>query len=438
MGSTFSTSGFSTPPFGAPGDEKRVRLKLSDIRGIKLKAEECFYGVVGAGLSSSDIAPVRRGSPIEFDVSGDMVLLIEFRTASPGGSNTRTVGTVRMPLEHMSKRFGQNLYHMWFPLDPSISSQKGDSQASQNEMNEQFDRALRNAPRDPQWPLVCLSLGLADFPEAVNDAAPQMKQVKLLCFEGVLQSHIQHSRLLQTLYRHVRALKPMGPRAQMERYSCESETHVPSGPLYTRSTSSSNWVPFQLPRENTFDVCKPFQLQRQNTFDVGNDIFSLSGRDSCQGNQWRSLVQLRTEIESTTAEAHSRISQANDSVRTLKDRLAVRQKDCNEFQQKILSLTQQTNVLEMENERLACQLQSDRGTATMTMREHEEEENKHRQEADMLREQNEALVLILEDLYGAVQKNSSTRQSKPDALIFEGGQTDGWTNMLPSPSDLLV
>merc|ERR1719352_1152661 len=88
--------------------------------------------------------------------------------------------------------------------------------------------------------------------------------------------------------------------------------------------------------------------------------------------------------------------------------------------------------LEIENERLALQLERRRRVAPDAR---EQEVERLKRDADVLKEQKEALVAILEDLYGAVGKSNSKEEeagaaiaaSGPAAVGYmESGKEEGW------------
>jgi len=255
---------------------------------------------------------------------------------------------------------------------------------------------------------------LADLPETVNgcyefNAAPSLKS---LCFDGLMLSHYQHCRILQILYKRVRISKKEGANAQMGNIS--------------ESTPSSPAV-----RNTNCEV-------GDSSVDVGNGILSLQGRRRPQGKEhWKDAAQAREEIEATLSEANIRINEASDSVKTLKARLAARKADHDQLRQEITRATHDGDSLEIENERIVLQLERQvREGATILDRE--EECRQLRREVGVLRGQKAALVLILEDVYGrAVGDDDSAGESNDHALLQEEGPTEGWTNLLPRPSDVL-
>lgn len=397
----------------AIGDENQLRLKLNDMRGISLRPDEDFYGEV----LFSGAEYVRQGRSIVFPMTSDMIV-IEFRAPLLSGGKARTVGIVRLPLRHMWKRCGQSLYCMWFPLIPSFPHELGGStQHSQTKANDEFDRGVRNAARDPRWPLVCLSLCLAGPPEATSGHydCKVMPNMKSLCYDGLVLSHNQHNRLLHTLYRHVRNL---GPHAQMENLHTQGEMLT----LCARHLSDEVGV----------------HTQRECTFDVGSDIHSLStttsmSRAKCQ---WKDVAHLHAEIESRTLEANLRINKASESIRTLNARLIARQADCERLEQMVTRCTHNADELEIENESMALQLER-QAREGITLRQREEEYGQLHRETRVLQQQKETLVLILEDLCGFARGDASIDGCNYDPLAQTDEPNKSWKNLLPPPCDVL-
>merc|ERR1712232_61645 len=164
----------------------------------------------------------------------------------------------------------------------------------------------------------------------------------------------------------------------------------------------------------------------------------------------------------TTTEANTRINQASDAIRTLKERLSTRQTEHERLRQETAQLRREASAVELENQRLRSQLeQSDPGGIVGSLSvgsDREEEATRLRREVEMLTEQKEALVLILEDLYGVVRKDDGKKSSVGTSGTGIGGalehsasigdasmgiesakpEQETWTNMLPRPSELFA
>lgn len=377
-----------------------VVLRLNDVRSIVLAPGEDVHGVVSLAAATPShqqhqIASLTRHEPARFQAGADSILVLEIRAVANGAVDAaRVLGEVRLPLEHVAKRCGRGLYWMWFPLSApwhqrqepgtpqDASPPASQERSSQEDIDslEHFDRALRNAARDPRWPMVCLSLCPTDSPEAEQavfeaDYAPEQKA---LHFNALLHSHAQHARLLQALYRICRSAKQ---QQQLERTG--------RGDRLLDSWASP-------------EACAAAGL-------------GVTGNGSREDGGYLSqdIGRLQGEIASTTTEANLRINQASDAIRTLRERLASRQAEHDRMRRDTQRAYHDAELLEVENERLELTLQ--RGVAVAGAgagaaaggggsEPPEEEAKRIRRDITILKEQKEALMLILEDLYGAVGK----------------------------------
>ncbi|CAK0812406.1 unnamed protein product, partial [Prorocentrum cordatum] len=155
--------------------------RLHDYRSMGLPPDEELVGSICLGSRLEEVARARRGVPAQLSVSAGVNLCLEFQASGSG----QHLGDVRLPLEHIARRCGGSLYHMWLPLNnthigpawsstsssrPGSALPEGTGLAdSEGYTLEHFDRALRSAARDARLPMVCLSLCRADLPEAETE-----------------------------------------------------------------------------------------------------------------------------------------------------------------------------------------------------------------------------------------------------------------------------
>lgn len=417
-------------------NETPVVLRLNDVRNVRLKAGEELAGVITLRRGDLDITPgvvaVRRESPAMFAVEVDTILTLEIRIKRIGeeGPCAVVVGGVCLPLEHLAKRCGQSVYHTWFPLQqPPPTAGNSDT-----ETLDQLDRAMRGVARDPRMPMVCISLYPASTLESTGNAAGDHRYElsvpagdKSLRFLGLEQSHIQHVRLLQSLYRSSRQAKqeasgPAGGPGLLDNSVMTEDSYAPNAPGIVRANS------------DIFDLPGPAEVLAPNAHRASQ----ANG-----GSTQEAIARLQREIETTTAEANLRINQASDAIRTLKERLGARQAEHEHLRQETVRLQHDADALGIENERLAIQLERkarERAADTRSREDREQELKRLRREADMLKEQKEALMNILEDLYGAKAQAGmpgqgawSNNHGGPDV---DGGEEGAFENMLPRPSEL--
>lgn len=342
-----------------------------------------------------------------------------------------------MPLEHIARRCGGSLYHTWLPLDVAQQPSRGTplgSPGTDSNSYELFDKALRNAARDPRLPLVCISLCQADMPRAESErydlkADPTERSLR---FCSLLQSHAQHSRLLQALYRQCRAGRQAASEAERQ----------PQMLPQLRDALVDSWASVARHDAGGLEFAGPPEaLHSAGARRAGETPVASGQLDVGTGQLEEEASRLRQQIEGTTREANSRINQASEAIRTLKEWLAAKQAEHERLRRESLRARRDGDALENENEQLRLQLER-RAREHGSPDEKREELRRLRRDAEVLGEQKEALVLILEDLYGAVgQEAAAPQEPEPpraeEAPAAEEPQ-ETWTNMLPRPSELFA
>lgn len=281
--------------------------------------------------------------------------------------------------------------------------------------------------------MVSLSLCRADAPNAdlefYSPSAPS--QDKASQFYSLVQSHTQHTRLMQALYRQCRVLQQghgVGNGCQQDPLADSFAVHPGGSPL----------------RPN----------QRERGFDPGLRGIAEGGRGETEDP-----AMLRQETEAMTSEANARINQASDAIRMLKERMSTKQLENSQLKEETVKLRREATEVEIENERLGLQLERherDRGDHL----ERAAEAGRLEREVEVLRDQKEALLQILNDLYGHIGSSppqvatemasppsaaastatpvttdaSSGHSGSPGKCLSESQQ--GWTNMLPRASEI--
>lgn len=410
-----------------------VLLRLHDARQIDLSSGEAICGIVSLGADEPEAALVRPDCPAQFAVDAGSSVSISFRAVRAGCSvhHGRLLGDVSLPLEHIAKKCGGSLYHMWLPVQPDHGN---GAQSSGEAAYEHFAKALRNAAKDPRLPMVSLSLCRADVPGADLEfyESSATSADKAAHFYSLLQSHAQHARLVQALYRQNR-LQQQG-----------------------RGNACS-----QDPLADSFAVHPGFKFgpQRRSRNDSGLE-FDLGGIAEDGRFEPEDPDRLRKEMDDMTSEANARINQASDAIRTLKERLSAKQAENNHLKQETSQFRREATEQEIENERLSLMLERrerDKGDNA----DREAESKRLKREVEVLKEQKEALLLILNDLYGAVgsppPKAATEATAVPSAAASTGtplpysgsgsysspekshsSEQEGWTNMLPRPSEIFA
>eukprot|EP00927_Polykrikos_kofoidii_P035689 TRINITY_DN30237_c0_g1_i1.p1 TRINITY_DN30237_c0_g1~~TRINITY_DN30237_c0_g1_i1.p1 ORF type:complete len:500 (+),score=56.21 TRINITY_DN30237_c0_g1_i1:437-1936(+) len=387
-----------------------VVLKMHCFRNIGLGVGEDLCGFVSFGTIDEEVvAKLTKHETARILVGADSVLAVEFRSISSSVTSSvdprsgRSFGEVRLPLEHVARRCGRGLYHMWFPLcapwlqrqDSAARGSQSDAQMSVvNDSLDHFDRSLRNAARDPRWPMVCLSLCHADDPVAGSKAiftADISPENKADHFAAMLHSHAQQARLLQALYRIVRA-------HQQKNRDPAAESSVGSGPTLRNSRSLT---------------CIADSARDESSSGM-NEAKTVSEDD---------ILRLQNDISAQTREANARINQASDAIKTLKERLGTRQVEHDRIARETQRCNHDADMLEIENERLELTLERC-ARAGVRAEDPEEDVNRLRRDVGVLKEQKEAMMLILDDLYGKVgQAGVPLAQAPPSPAPASASQT---------------
>lgn len=445
-------------------DATPVVLRLHDARSLGLLQGEDLLGVVSLSADEPEAARVRRGLHARISVASGTTLAVVFRVGPKGvEAGGRVVGEIRLPLAHIAKRCGGSLYHTWLPIcapwssgpttpllppanDRAVQLQQAAPDAAGN---EQFDRAFRNASRDPHWPVVCVSLCRADSPQAVAEHYSSYADpaLKLFHFVSLWQSQQQHARLVQALYRHCRSLQ-QPTRAELDK------THQPVLVPQHRDPLAESWAPTARTRQEV----GPGEDTMGQTFNATIPHEALPRSFSNHADTGMSLCEeaarLQDDIEKTTVEANSRINLASETIRTLKERVAAREAEHGRLRRDILRLHHEAADAERENELAERELERLRARGTPSAEaQREAEVSRLNLESDTLKQQNKALVVILEDIYAAhpggqapesrtaAQATLCAASPGVDTLMPEDPlpvpeQAETWTNLLPRPSVL--
>lgn len=268
--------------------------------------------------------------------------------------------------------------------------------------------------------MVCLSLCQADQPEGTAElyefgADPAQKAFR---FHSLLQSHAQHARLLQALYRQCRSAKD---KQRQEQIGTDSHRNIE--------------------RHGSFNLdatCQGASVAEAAAAAVEAGGGGAGAEGTSPGGPWEDVTQLSKEIESTTIEANARINQASDAIRTLKERLNAKQAEHERMRQETVRFRSDAEAMELENEQLQLQLER-RAHEQSGMADNRADEVKRlRKEVEVLAEQKDALMLIIEDLYGATSGKDAAESPPEPPREAPAPPQQEWTNMLPRPSELFA
>lgn len=447
----------------------QVTLALEDARYVALMNGEELEAVVHVSLNDAGSSRLTKRSPATVSVGPGTVLFVEFQAVVSGLQETaRCVGGVSLPLDHIVKHCGGSLNHIWQPLQPSSFAHGGGSSTDEPDMEQHvqlFQEGIRMATRDLRKPMVCLSLCRGSSIQRYENFMTATDAEKAEHFISLQQSHVQQARMLQALYRQVRNNQAAAQSSQI----------LPD----MREGLTDSWS------HSSFS-CKP--RRHDNTEDSRSAVSSnCQNSEVAESEQSRALEDrlqiLRQDIAATTEDANARINQAAKSIQTLEEKQTMKQVELLQKRKEVARLWHDAEAVELENQKLDLQLQrkSLTGSAAPDSMQQEEIE-KLRKEQEDLTTQKEALLLILKDFYGAMGKqppslqqmiskssqseatyaqSSPSQTTKPatpleaptlqeDPAASCGGYTatpeasssrnvveEGWSNMLPRPSELL-
>mmetsp|Transcript_42552 Transcript_42552/g.97552 ORF Transcript_42552/g.97552 Transcript_42552/m.97552 type:complete len:432 (-) Transcript_42552:104-1399(-) len=404
------------------GSDVDVSLRLVDHRNVTLPGGLELTAYVPYG-SNGRIACCSKGSiPACFQARPGTPVMIEFH-ATRGASERQKVSEVRLPLEHIAAKCGRGLYRTWFPLSMPRGEVADGSAAS-------FERAIQVCSKEVKAPMVCLSLcqeqagegGDGEYTRAASDAEKAGR------FDGLLLSHTQHVRMVMSLYNLSREEQQVRAR---NRNRLDDSRMVPEG--------------LGRPRPDEDDM-------------LANSKSSWAHSDISDDRAAEGLRRLQLEVEATTGDANKRINDVSARIRTLKERVNKQLLDNSNLKRQTAEMNEEAEALELENERLALQLER-RAKVSAQSDEKRAQLEAMRKDVAILRDQKDSLVLILEDLYSSASKSDASSKAgaaqsdpytasgsdalsatTPVAIMPSATSTrpkdEGFTNMLPRPSEL--
>ncbi|CAE7416082.1 unnamed protein product [Symbiodinium natans] len=317
-----STSNLQGPWFFP--ESAQIVVVLNDARNIALLNGEELSALIQVE-PQDELHHLTRESPASLSVSPNTILVVKFHAIVQGLQDTaRCLGDIVLPLDHVARVCAGSLYQVWLPLQPALSP------VLEEDHVDNFDKAVWKAARDPRKPMVCLSLYAGCIPQASKDylfnASASEKADRFL---GLLQSHTQHMRLLQALYREVRS----NQAAQQLDLSRSKDGLADSWPTESRRFEAAGTPDLPGPKEARGD---------------GEDV----PRDDIK----ETLDYLREEIKATTADADARINKAAESVTTLKDMIQGKQVELIQRRKEVSRLWHDAESVELENQKLQVQL----------------------------------------------------------------------------------
>mmetsp|Transcript_57783 Transcript_57783/g.137564 ORF Transcript_57783/g.137564 Transcript_57783/m.137564 type:complete len:448 (-) Transcript_57783:151-1494(-) len=421
-------------------EDVAVNLRLVDYRNLTLPAGLDLTAYVPYGSDGRVARCQRGGSPASFQVRPNTPVVIEFH-ATRGVCERQKVSEVRLRLDHLAARCGRGLYRTWLPL--TVPQSRGDDAEDSLAV---FDKAVSVCGKDVKCPMVCLSLGQEYSTDAADGeytraASPADKAER---FDGLLVSHMQHVRMVMSMY-HITRQEQTIRKGNRHRLGGDDARMVPDG----------------------FGLRSKVDVYEDDP--IGNSKSSWAHSDFSDERSSEDLRRLQQEVDATTEDANRRINEVSSKIRTLKDKVSKQELENANLRRQTADMNEEAEALELENERLALALER-RAKAGLHSEDRSSELEAMRRDVAILRDQKESLVLILEDLYSSAAKTDSGsahgQQAPPSSsgaapsmgtravddqadplsattpltLATTGpgnkSKEEGWTQLLPRPSEL--
>jgi len=339
-------------------DEPReVVVCLHSVHNVQHSPNESYYGMATDHASEVEI-PVTSERPARLLVGIDSLISVRVflhNRGSPSNSD-RPVGQLSIPVREMLDMCGPGLYQTWFLLDSP--NPYGGMQRSH--IVERFRRAMHGVSMEIHSSRICLTLlesstEPADWPKEERD--------RVAYYETVLVSHQQHVQITQSYFDYVeRAERNPGERTSSKKSSTASAP-APAPPV------EANALKHELSR----------LLIQQREEEVG---------------------QLQRELDQITEEANKRIEKGNSAIKELKaDLKHLRDVEAAQLQHEHAETEQRVRDLRQENEDLRKRVESSEDDAA----NNEEELQKLQQEVAVLTNQKDALMKMVQEIYGNPQ-----------------------------------
>lgn len=343
-----------------PGAAESCTLHLHSVHNVKHTADESYYGMATNHVQAAE--PVTSERPARLSVRPDGLISVRVYLHLRGSptSSDRAVGQISIPIREMQDTCGWGIYQTWFILEAPV--QYGTDPAK---LAHAYRHALHTAPHSLHSSRICLSLLFgeqpSDWSELVNDTE------KVEAYTPLFVSHLQHLQLTRAYF-----------------------DFLDRGPDARRSAKQPS--PSELRGE----------LERTH-----------------RQERLAEIEKLRQELVEVTEEANSRIEKGNETIIKLKAELRKLRDD--EASKVEAERTEAHRSLQAAKER-GRQLRAD---LDRLPRPRDEAANadleKLRQDAVVLAKQKDALMQMVQQVYGGAGAPQGTRQEpgSPGDLLGE-------------------
>lgn len=347
-------------------DMVQVVMKMHDLRRVRLKPGEVVEGTVSV-MPGCQVAHLSKDTPATFSVNASSTIIVELIASllTDEGQHVRALGQVMLPVGFLSEH-DQCLYHVWFSLSavrPRIPGQP--VQPIKPPTVEEFGDVMRQIGRDPDKPVVCLSMceesrAQEGIDRYVRSAGPAERSFR---FIGLKMSQKQNQRLYHLLYRKKR-------RTQ---YGGGSEL------------------------ENSWSA--PWHML-----------------DNTSVIQKEEVERIREEIRSTSSEATQRVTQAHSTIEMLVDQFQKQRQHSVKVSEGVDKAREAGDALEIENQKLESQLAHQKRITSDCA----DEIFRLKQEEKSLKNQMEALMVIVQEMQTITDKNGAETE---DEVVLKDDRT---------------
>mmetsp|Transcript_66979 Transcript_66979/g.207097 ORF Transcript_66979/g.207097 Transcript_66979/m.207097 type:complete len:398 (-) Transcript_66979:49-1242(-) len=345
-------------------EQREVVLCLHSVHNVQHSPNESYYGMATDHASEVEI-PVTSERPARLMAGIDSVLSVRIFLHNRGFPSTtdRPVGQLSLPVREMLDTCGPGLYQTWFLLD--APTPYGGMQRSHTV--ERFLRALHGVSMELHASRICLSLL-----DSSTDPAewPKDDKDRITYFEPVLISHQQHVQITQAYFDYI------------ERAESSSAA---------RTASKKGGVNAQAPVEASALKAELERLQQQQ--------------------REEEVTLLQRELDQITEEANRRIEKGNGVIVKLKaDLKHLRDVEAAQLQCEHAEAEQRVQTLRQEGQELRQRLENSQDDAAA-----DADLQNLQQEVLVLTNQKDALMKMVQDIYGTAQAAAAGGESNAKA-----------------------
>lgn len=339
---------------------------LHSVHNVQHSPNESYYGMATDHASEVEI-PVTSERPARLMAGIDSVISVRVFLHNRGSPSTsdRPVGQLSIPVREMLDMCGPGLYQTWFLLD--APTPYGGMQRSH--ILERFRRSLHGVSMELHTSRICLTLlesstEPADWPKDEKD--------RVTYYEPLLISHQQHVQITQAYFDYIERAEPAS--------ATRAASKKPGAATSAQSPVEASALKAELER-----------LQHQQ--------------------REEEVGLLQRELDQITEEANKRIEKGNTAIKELKAELKhLRDVEAVQLQRENAEVDQRVRALRQENEELRRRVESSQDDAAA-----DDELQKLQQEVMVLTNQKDALLKMVQDVYGTTQTAPGGEEANPQA-----------------------